>query len=136
MRTPTVSFARPSDLSVTPRSLLRSILPTCTYRSSRLTWVRLTRHRRRANNVAHIAACGIGSRVSSPDGTLQLRLVHLRATFDALLARLVVELVTRAPTGTLVRAQPAPPARRDVVRGGATRLAGLAGPGPFLVHRA
>src|SRR5215218_2442895 len=45
-------------------------------------------------------------RPSASDGSLQLRLVHLRTSGDALLLGLVVQLIARAPTLTAMRPQP------------------------------
>src|SRR4051794_27028370 len=73
----------------------------------------------------------------SGDRALELLLVHLRASVDAQLACLVVELVARAPSWTAAtRALAAPPAGRDVARRGPRSLARLAGASALLVDGA
>ena len=54
-------------------------------------------------------------RRSAADRALELRLRHLRASFDAFVLCLVVELRLRATTRPSVRAESAATARRDVV---------------------
>ena len=68
------------------------------------------------------------------DRALQLGLVHLRAAFDAEVARLCVELIARATPGTgFAGAQPAAPPRGDVTRRGARAAARFAATGALLV---
>src|SRR4029077_3442433 len=76
---------------------------------------------------------GAGSPV---DRALELRLAHLRPTLDVLVPRLFVELVTGPSARAAVRAQPAAPARRHVVRRRLRGGRGLTGARPLLVDRA
>src|SRR5712691_10919993 len=76
------------------------------------------------------------ARASAGERTRKLRLVHRGAAFDAAAARLGVELGVGRATGPAVRAQPAAPGRRNVLRrcpAGGPRLPGA---GALLVHRA
>src|SRR5919197_77415 len=71
------------------------------------------------------------------DGPLELRLVHLRAAFDVQLARLVVELLLRAPLRSVrSRSHSAAPARRNVLRRRPRSRPGLACTRALLVHSA
>src|SRR5207237_9686 len=76
------------------------------------------------------------SRPSAADGPFELGLGHLRPARDVPLLGLVVELLLGAAAGAAVGAQPAAPARGNVLGGGAAGLFRLAGPGPLLVHGA
>src|SRR4051812_41859017 len=86
------------------------------------------------------AICDDGGRrrreASTTDGALELSLVHLRPALDALLPRLVVELVAGSAAGALVRPEPTAPARRDVIGRRTARLLGLARASTLLVDGA
>src|SRR5688500_6759183 len=70
------------------------------------------------------------------DGALKLGLRHLRAAVHAEALRLLVELLLRPTARSLpVRPDTAPAAGGDVLARQPRRLARLAGPGTFLVHR-
>src|SRR5947208_10148414 len=69
-------------------------------------------------------------------GSLQLRLVHLRAAADPVILRLLVELVAGPTAGASVRAQAAAPPGRDVRPRQSRGPPRLTGPGSLLVDRA
>src|SRR5262245_44153592 len=92
-----------------------------------------SRRRRRSSSSCRARCSRSAQRGLPPDGSFQLGLRHLRAAFDVLLTRFVVELIAGPPTGTAVRAQPAASTRRDVVERRRTGLARFSGPRAFLV---
>src|SRR3954469_15121250 len=77
----------------------------------------------------------MGDARSSCERALQLRLVHLRPSVDALLLGLVVELLLGAPTRAAMGPQSAAATGRDVTHGGPALRLGFAAASPFLVHR-
>src|SRR5437763_12437809 len=72
---------------------------------------------------------------STPDGAGELCLAHLRATLDALLSGLVVQLAGRPPSRAAVGTHAATTSGRNVPSRGLAGTTRLAGSCPLLVHR-